>query len=85
VDAATNLHELTRSVDLSVFVLFSCLSGTPGLGNTAPVHAFLDALAHHRRALGLPATSVTWGRWAESGSTAERLEQQRPYARWRHG
>ncbi|MFB9611737.1 type I polyketide synthase, partial [Kutzneria kofuensis] len=79
VDAARNLDELTRNLDLSAFVLFSCLSGTlgtPGLGNAAPLHAFLDALAHQRRALGLPATSVAWGRWAEQGGTAEHLARQ---------
>ncbi|MFE3329901.1 type I polyketide synthase, partial [Streptomyces sp. NPDC059176] len=70
VTAALNLHELTRDLDLSAFVLFSSTSGTisgPGLGNYAPGNAFLDALADRRRAEGLPATAVAWGHWSGDG------------------
>ncbi|MEU7137789.1 type I polyketide synthase, partial [Streptomyces sp. NPDC046261] len=70
VDGAVNLHELTRDMDLSAFVLFSSLSGTvgtPGQGNYAPGNAFMDALAELRRAQGLVATSVAWGLWAGGG------------------
>ncbi|WP_253209626.1 type I polyketide synthase, partial [Streptomyces niphimycinicus] len=69
-DGAVHLHELTRDMDLSAFVLFSSLSGTlgaPGQGNYAPGHVFVDTLAEQRRAEGLAATSIAWGLWAGDG------------------
>ncbi|MCX5401645.1 beta-ketoacyl reductase [Streptomyces sp. NBC_00102] len=67
---ARHLDELTRELPLTAFVLFSSvigIAGTPGQGNYAPGNAYLDALAHTRRAAGLPATSVSWGQWAGDG------------------
>ncbi|WP_433662635.1 type I polyketide synthase [Nocardia sp. CA-128927] len=70
VHGARNLHELTRDMDLSGFVMFSSISGTVGTtgqGNYAPGNVYLDALAQWRRASGLAATSVAWGLWAGAG------------------
>jgi NADPH:quinone reductase-like Zn-dependent oxidoreductase/NADP-dependent 3-hydroxy acid dehydrogenase YdfG/acyl carrier protein len=74
------LHRLTRGLPLDFFVLFSSaasLIGSRGQGSYAAANAFLDSLAHARRADGLPATSIDWGAWAEIGMAA-RLEARRP-------
>ncbi|AQA11943.1 polyketide synthase [Streptomyces malaysiensis subsp. malaysiensis] len=71
VDATRHLHELTRDLDLTAFVLcshFSATFGAPGQGNQAPGNAFLHAFAEQRRADGLPATALTFGPWGDGGT-----------------
>jgi acyl transferase domain-containing protein/acyl carrier protein len=68
------LHRLFADTPLDFFVLFSSVAGlgfSMGMSDYAAGNAFLDALAQHRRALGLPASSIAWGAWAEIGMASE--------------
>jgi acyl transferase domain-containing protein/NADPH:quinone reductase-like Zn-dependent oxidoreductase/SAM-dependent methyltransferase len=80
VDGTWALHAQTAHLRLDFFVLYSSMAsvlGSAGQGNHAAANAFMDALAHQRRAAGLPALSISWGAWSDVGAAAERRVDQR--------
>ncbi|MDQ0601967.1 acyl transferase domain-containing protein/NAD(P)-dependent dehydrogenase (short-subunit alcohol dehydrogenase family)/acyl carrier protein [Streptomyces canus] len=79
VSGAWNLHRLLHEESVEAFVLFSsgsALLSSPMLGGYAAGNAFLDALAHHRHAQGLPATVINWGFWDSVGMVARKEQQE---------
>lgn len=67
---ALNLHQATLDDPIEMFVLYSSISavvGNPGQGAYVAANLYLDALAEHRRASGLPALSVGWGAIQDAG------------------
>lgn len=68
------LHELTRDLELDLFVLFSSVAslvGTAGQVSYAAANAFLDGLADLRRQEGLPVTAINWGPWESTGMASD--------------
>jgi myxalamid-type polyketide synthase MxaB len=74
VNGAWHLHLLSQDQPLDFFVLFSSavsMLGSAGQANHVAACAFEDALAHYRRTQGLPALSINWGPWAETGAATQ--------------
>ncbi len=70
VEGAMHLHTAASGQPLDWFVLCSSWAatiGNPSQANYAAANAWLDAFAHWRRGHGLPALSIGWGVWAETG------------------
>ena len=72
VAGAWLLHQMTERKEkaLDFFVMFSSIAsvwGSKGQAHYAAANAFLDALAHYRCSLGLPALAINWGPWADGG------------------
>ena len=80
IEGAWNLHQQLRDKDLDFFVLFSSagsMLGAAGQANHVAGNSFLDALAHHRRECSLPALSINWSQWGDTGRVADSVASER--------
>ena len=80
VDGAWHLHTLSQAQPIDFFVFFSSavsMLGSAGQGSHVAACAFEDALAHYRRNIGLPALSINWGPWAETGAATQGTVSER--------
>jgi NADPH:quinone reductase-like Zn-dependent oxidoreductase/acyl carrier protein len=80
ISGAWLLHTVTRDLPLDLFVLFSSFAsiiGSPGQAGYAAANAFIDSLAHYRKACGLPALTINFGAVADVGylSTHEHVQK----------
>ena len=74
-----NLHELTKDMDLHCFVLFSSISaflGSQKQSLYSAANQFLDQLARYRQQLSLPALSIAWGPWSETGMAVNQFQPE---------
>ncbi len=77
-----NIHCLTEKLKLDFFIFFSSISsavGLPGQANYAAANSFMDALAYHRRAMGLAGLSISWGPWKEIGMVTKYKDKIQDY------
>ena len=77
MSGAWHLHRETLDDDLDCFLLFSSITatfGNPLQANYAAANTYLDALAHARRALGMPALSINWGALSKIGYVSRHRE-----------
>jgi acyl transferase domain-containing protein/acyl carrier protein/short-subunit dehydrogenase len=73
IDGSWNLHNASIGHPIDFFILYSSIAsifGPVGQSAYAAGNAFLDALVYHRVKNGLPATSINWGGWSETGMMA---------------
>ncbi|MER5985193.1 SDR family NAD(P)-dependent oxidoreductase [Streptomyces sp. NPDC001787] len=85
IDGVLNLDAASRGLALDFFVAFSSVAGVfgnPGQSDYAAANTFLDAFAHHRRALvGLGertgrTCAVGWPLWADGGMTMDSVTRE---------
>jgi SAM-dependent methyltransferase/acyl carrier protein len=74
-----NLHEASKDLEIDFFIMFSSWAsvlGAQGLGHYSAANQFIDALAHYRKSLDLPATSMNWGAWDVIRNAGEELRRE---------
>ncbi|MGQ4402732.1 SDR family NAD(P)-dependent oxidoreductase, partial [Streptomyces hayashii] len=79
IAGAVHLDALLADRPLDAFVVFSsgaAVWGGAGQSGYAAANAFVEGLAHRRRARGLAATAVAWGAWAGGGMVDERVAEE---------
>ena len=72
------LHDLIKQ-PLDFFVMFSSWASVLGareLAHYAAANQFMDALAHYRHGLGLPALSVNWAAWDEIRNASDEVRTE---------